>query len=235
MRKQTEPFISHNNRSYNWLIHRIHDDKLQQALSQYATGVLVDIGCGEKPYAELVKGLTVRHIGVDHPGTIHDKSKIDVLATAYETTLPDATADTVLCTSVLEHLERPDQALREMYRILKPGGHLILSVPFLWHLHEAPRDFYRFTTFGLSFLLQDSGFQVVEIQPLAGFIVTFAQELSYFLKNRGRPILRYPIHITQQFIQNVAYQLYLRGKDGPHEFTWAYLAVGRKPLPAPTI
>ena len=154
MRRHTKPFVSHNQRSFNWLIHRIHDDKLQLALSQYATGVLVDIGCGEKPYAELLKGLTMQHIGVDHAGTIHDQSKIDVLATAYETTLPDASADTVLCTNVLEHLERPDRSLREMYRILKPGGHVIVTMPFFWHLHEVPRDFYRYTQFGLSFLFR---------------------------------------------------------------------------------
>ena len=212
----------------NWLVHRITTESLTQHLRRYASGVLVDIGCGIKPYAELTKGVVAQHIGVDHPETKHEASNIDIFATCYETTLPDASADTVLCTFVLEHLERPQEAVREMHRILKPDGHLILGAPLFWHLHEEPRDFYRYTKYGLAHLFAAAGFEVVEIQPLSGFIVTFSQELCFFLEGYAGRWLKYPLHAVQFILQRVAYQIHRLGKDSATGYTWAYLAVAKK-------
>lgn len=219
--------FEHSNRdSHNWLVHRIHDELLARLLKQYASGFLVDIGCGEKPYAVMTLGLVNKHIGVDHAKTQHDFSNIDILASAYDTTLPDTTADTILCTAVLEHLERPGEAIREMYRILRPGGYVILSSPLFWHLHEEPRDFYRYTKYGLEYLLTQSGFQVVEIVPLSGFVVTFTQELCYFLERfRSKPI-GWLISIMQFVLQQMAF--WLRQWDKSYNFTWMYLAVAKK-------
>ncbi len=212
----------------NWLVHRITAEKLSLQLRRYASGVLVDVGCGIKPYAALTKGIVTQYIGVDHPGTKHEPGNVDVFASCYDTTLPDASADTVLCTAVLEHLERPQDAIREMRRILKPGGYLILGAPLFWHLHEEPRDFYRYTKYGLAHLFATAGFEVVDIQPLAGFIVTFSQELCYFLEGHGGHMLRYPVRAVQFLLQWGAYQLHRLGRDRAHGFTWAYLAVGKK-------
>jgi SAM-dependent methyltransferase len=169
-----------------------------------------------------------KHIGVDHAATKHDASQIDVFASSYDTTLPADSADTVLCTFVLEHLERPQDALREMHRILKPNGHMILGAPLFWHLHEEPRDFYRYTKYGLTHLLITAGFEVVQIEPLAGFVVTFTQELCYFLEGRGGRMLRYPVWLLQFLLQSGAYQLHRLGRDREHRFTWAYIAVAKK-------
>jgi SAM-dependent methyltransferase len=217
-----------NIRPHNWLVHRIHDEQLDRLLKQYAKGILADIGCGEKPYSELTRELVISHIGVDHNETFHDHSKIDVFATAYDTTLNDASVDTILCTAVLEHLERPGDAIREMYRILKPGGYVILSAPLFWHLHEEPRDFYRYTKYGLDFLFTNAGFEIKEVIPLSGFIVTFCQELCYFLEHlKQRPFSRL-ISFIQFNIQWLAY--ILRKWDKTNDFTWMYLVVGRKPI-----
>ncbi|MEM3434418.1 MAG: GNAT family N-acetyltransferase, partial [Candidatus Methanomethyliaceae archaeon] len=123
-------YTKHSNMGpHNWLVYKLHDEVLARVLRRYASGILVDIGCGEKPYAVMTEGLVTQHLGVDHVETQHNHSKIDIFASAYDTTLPDSSADTVLCTAVLEHLERPQDALREMHRILKPGGYVILSAP----------------------------------------------------------------------------------------------------------
>ncbi len=213
---------------HNWLVHRITTQSIGRLLPRYARGVLVDIGCGVKPYAILTKGLVTEHIGVDHAQTEHNVGNIDVFASSYDTTLPDASADTVLCTFVLEHLERPQDAIREMYRILKPNGHLILGAPLFWHLHEEPRDFYRYTKYGLEYLFVTAGLEVVEIEPLGGFIVTFAQELCYFLNGRGGKAFRYPVRLMQNLLQTAAFKLHSMGRDRQHRFTWAYTAVGKK-------
>jgi len=211
---------------YNWLLYRIHDAVLMQYLERYASGTLVDIGCGDKPYGALTKGLVTTHIGVDHPATVHDRANIDIVASAYDTALLSGAADTVLCTAVLEHLERPQDAIREMHRILKPGGYVILSTPLFWHLHEEPRDFYRYTKHGLGYLFTKPGFEIVELQPLSGFVVTFAQEFCYFLQRfRRGPIGRLMAGL-QFFIQWTAYVL--NRWDRSYGFTWAYLLVARR-------
>jgi ubiquinone/menaquinone biosynthesis C-methylase UbiE len=211
---------------HNWLVHKIHDDTLRQYLQRYASGTLVDIGCGSKPYAAMTEGLVSEHIGVDHHETPHDRTNIDILASAYDTTLPDASADTVLCTAVLEHLERPDEAILEMYRVLKPNGYVILTVPLFWHLHEEPRDYYRYTKYGLEYIFRIAGFDIVEIRPLAGFVVTFGQELAYFLDGFRRGASRGAIAVAQWAIQGLAYLV--NRWDRSYEFTWAYLIVAKK-------
>lgn len=213
---------------HNWLVHRIAVESLSRELPRFAGGVLVDVGCGAKPYSTLTQGIVTRHIGVDHSETKHGLGNIDVIASCYDTTLPDASADTVLCTFVLEHLERPQDAVREMHRLLKPGGYLILAAPLFWHLHEEPRDFYRYTKYGLTHLFTTAGFDVVEIKALSGFIVTFAQALCYYVDGRGGRLLRYPVRLLQFLLQWSAYRLHRLGKDRAHGFTWAYLVVGKK-------
>ncbi len=213
---------------HNWLVHRIHDGTLSIALRQYAGGMLLDVGCGEKPYRAMTGGRVAAHIGLDHPGSIHSKQQVDIFATAYETGLADKSVDTVLCTAVLEHLERPQEAIDEMFRVLKAGGHIILTAPLFWHLHEEPRDFYRYTRYGLIHLFTTAGLEVVELIPLSGFVVTFCQEWVYVLNSLRRGLLRFPVMLLQTIIQSLAF--WLNRWDHSHGFTWAYLVVARKPF-----
>jgi SAM-dependent methyltransferase len=80
--------------------------------------------------------------------------KPDVVADAHALPFPDASFELVLCTEVLEHLVNPPQAIAEMYRVLTPGGTLILTTRFVYPLHDAPHDYFRFTRFGLEKLLE---------------------------------------------------------------------------------
>jgi SAM-dependent methyltransferase len=80
---------------------------------------------------------------------------VDMLADVYRLPFRAAAFDVVLCTEVLEHLHTPALALREMYRVLKPGGELLLTTPFAYPIHYAPTDYYRYTRFGLMHLLGD--------------------------------------------------------------------------------
>jgi SAM-dependent methyltransferase len=135
-----------------------------------------------------------------------------------------------MCTDVLEHLEEPSDAIAEAKRILKPGGFAIYTVPFFWHLHEAPRDFYRYSKYGLQYLFEKNGFEIVELKALSGFFVTFGQELSYFLMNfRGRSKfnpLWWFIPISVNCIQLFAYLL---GKiERNEDFTIEYIIVVKK-------
>ena len=214
----------------NFLINRIHDKYLATLAGRYMGGRLVDIGCGTKPYSRLLKPNIKEHVGVDHVGSFHNKDNVDLFGTAYAIPAPDASFDSALCTAVLEHLEEPEQALRECYRILKPGGVAIYSVPFIWHLHEEPRDFYRFSKYGLDYLFKKAGFEVVEIKALSGFWVTFSQLLVYNLYRLNRGPLRW-LRIIDGLglaLQGMAYLL--DHLDRTEQWTWMYMVVAKKPI-----
>jgi SAM-dependent methyltransferase len=215
-------------KKFNWLVFKIELPTLYEAAERFAAGRLIDIGCATKPLQPLFNQFVTSHVGLDYPGSLHGRGEVDILGTADRIGLADHCAGTVLCTAVLEHLERPQQALNEMYRILKPGGHLIATVPLIWHVHEAPRDFFRYTEHGLDHLARTAGFEVVEIQALSGFVVTFAQEFCYFLQCLARRNLGPLVSPIQFTLQWLAYRL--RHLDQSRGFTYEYLLVAKKPL-----
>lgn len=219
-----------NSSAKNVLVQWIVQRELHGKGKRYVSGRVIDIGCGTKPYAKLLKPYVTEHIGVDHEGSFHSKDNVDLCGTAYAIPAPDASFDSALCTAVLEHLEEPEQALRECYRILKPGGVAIYSVPFIWHLHEEPRDFYRFSKYGLDYLFKKVGFEVVEIKALSGFWVTFGQLLVYNLYRLNRGPLRW-LRIIDGLglaLQGMAYLL--DRLDRTEQWTWMYMVVARKPI-----
>jgi SAM-dependent methyltransferase len=215
----------------NWLVYHLHDRALAAAAKSHARGRLIDIGCAHKPYAEMFAPHVTEHVGVDHGQTQHADAAPDVEAGAYDIPLPDASFDTALCTSVLEHLEEPEAALRECFRLLRPGGCAIYSVPFIWHVHEAPRDFYRYSPFGLRYLFEKAGFEIIELTPLSGFWVTFGQLLTYklYMYKKHSAILR-TIPIIDGLgwlIQRAA--LLLDRVDHAEIWAWMHLVVAKKP------
>lgn len=212
----------------NFLINRIHDRQLKQYASEYLSGHLIDIGCGTKQYKDLLAPYVSEHIGIDHPSTLHDKSNIDRFGTAYEIPASNESFDSAICTAVLEHLEEPELALRECYRVLKQGGVAIYSAPFIWHLHEEPRDFYRFSKHGLKYLFEKAGFEIIEIKALSGFWVTFGQLMVYNLYRFNRGPLKYIpiIPAVGLVIQVVSYLL--DRFDKTEQWTWMYMVMARK-------
>ena len=84
----------------------------------------------------------------------------------------------VLCTQVLEHVPNPLKVLKELNRVLIPGGTLWLSTPFYFEEHEQPYDFYRYTQFGLRYLHEQAGFQPCRIEWLGGYYGTLSHQLN---------------------------------------------------------
>lgn len=222
-RLQSFPHI----KEHNWLNHELIVVFLSECAIKYASGILIDIGCGQKPYRPIFDQYVSQHIGVDLSDCPHGTSKVDIIGNAYDTNLEDEVCDTVLCTEVLEHLEEPQVAIMEMRRILKPGGFVILTVPFFWPIHEAPRDFYRYSEHGLRYLFEQSGFEIVEIRPLSGYIVTFAQMSIYFLRRFQRGLLLQAMGCFFNWgVQHLA--LKLNRYDKSTDFTNLYGLVAQK-------
>jgi SAM-dependent methyltransferase len=213
----------------NLLINRIHDRELESRVGRYASGRLIDIGCGTKPYRAMLAPHVAEHVGVDHEATQHEKSNIDLFGTAYAIPSEPNAFDSAICTAVLEHLEEPEAAIRECFRVLKPGGTAIYSVPFIWHLHEEPRDFFRYSRYGLQYLFEKVGFEIVELKPLSGFWVTFGQLMVYNIARFHRGPLKYVpiIPAAALGLQGVSWAL--DKLDRTEQWTWMYLVVARKP------
>jgi SAM-dependent methyltransferase len=218
----------------NWAIRRRLKNELGRAFSQFAHGRLVDIGCGRKPYEKVLRPMVTSHVGVDRADSPHGTSSIDVFGDATDTTLPAESADTVIMTQVLEHLESPSVALSECARILVPEGNLILSTDFAWHLHEAPRDFFRYSEFGLRHLLDGAGFDVVQIRPVAGTWLTTSEEIAYgFRRVAQRHLWFGPFALIFGHLAQVLGTA-LDALSFDPTLTSGYVAVGKKRIPTPS-
>jgi len=216
----------------NLLIYHIHDRELAKFAATYLKGRLLDIGCGDKPYRALLAPYVTEHVGVDHVDTFHSKANIDLFGTAYDIPAEESSFDCAISTAVLEHLEEPEKALRECLRVLKPGGVAFYSVPFIWPVHEEPRDFFRYSRYGLEYLFKKAGFEIVEIKALSGFWVTFGQLLSYNLFRLNRRPLKW-IGVVKLLVLAVQGMAYLLEKvDKTEDYTWMNVVVARKPYVA---
>lgn len=178
----------HSNRQWhNWLVYDIGDRFLQK-YSDFYRGALYDLGAGESPYKEFFLQYAEKYIAVDWDLSSH-RTQLDVLADLNKP-LPveSQSADTVVSLSVLEHLSEPQTMLNEAYRILKPYGNLVLQVPWQWQIHETPHDYFRYTPYGLRYMLEKAGFQDVSIEFQSGFFTMWILKFNYF----SRRLIRGP-------------------------------------------
>lgn len=141
----------------------------QAACAAHARGLLVDLGCGAMPYRPLYAPHVSEVIGADWPASLHRQPHADLWCDL-DAGLPlrDAAADTVLLADVLEHLFRPQALLAEVARVLRPGGVLLLNVPFMYGLHEAPNDYFRYTPYALDRMARSAGLVPVTLDAVGG-------------------------------------------------------------------
>jgi len=201
---------------------RLIEEGLEEA-SAYARGILLDVGCGQRRHAHLFTPRVERYIGLDYPAVSEGIWAVD----------------TVLCTQVLEHVPEPARMTAEIARVLRPGGHALITVPQEWGLHQEPFDFYRFTRYGLAYLAEKAGLEVVFIHNRGGFWAMLAQRWSAFLYDATcRPLRRRGhraafVLTAMVILPWVALtQLVGLGLDRIHhvrENTLGYVMVARKP------
>lgn len=156
---------------------------IARAVADFAAGLpadssVLDAGAGEAPYRPLFDHC--EYLTQDWAETVHPGGRTaDVIADLETLPLPDRRFDAVVLTEVLEHVRRPVPTLTELARVLRPGGRLLVTVPFVCELHEEPYDFYRYTPYALRSMLEESGFESIEVAPSAGWFTTAAQVMRH--------------------------------------------------------
>jgi len=146
-----------------WFAFYREDQSLRSSCSSLK-GTVIDIGCADaKPKQYLPPGC--QYIGIDHYSTATEwyGTRPDLFADAQSLPLVDGCSDHVLLLDVLEHIPDPGRCLTEINRVLKPGGSLIIQVPFMYPVHDAPLDFHRWTRFGLINAAKQSGYHINEM------------------------------------------------------------------------
>ncbi len=149
-------------------------------------GRLLDIGCGKMPYKKyILSGSKVEeYLGLDIEGALKYDENVrpDYVWDGRTMPLEENSFDCAIGTEVLEHCPDPEVVLKETYRVLKSGGVFFFTVPFLWNLHEAPHDEYRYTPFSLERHLRNSGFDNIEIHATGGWHLAMAQMIGLWVK-----------------------------------------------------
>jgi SAM-dependent methyltransferase len=153
-------------------------------------GRIMDLGCGSKPYRSL---FTVdEYIGVDYDseGHPHEGEEIDVFYDGKTLPFPDAHFDGVFSSEVFEHVFNLPDILKEVNRVLKSGGKMLISCPFVISEHEVPNDYARYTVFALRHLLEQNGFRVLEIKKSGNFVLAIMQLRIMYIHLHLMPYVR---------------------------------------------
>jgi len=156
---------------------------LDRFIASHATARrTLDIGAQNGPYAAHFP----HRVALD----IRRGIGVQIIGDTQALGIADATFDVVLCTEVLEHLPEPQQAVDEMFRVLKPGGQLLLTTRFLFPIHDAPHDYFRYTKYGLRHLLRR--FEILELHEetdAVGTLAVLVQRLGMQAQTLGwRPL-----------------------------------------------
>ncbi len=200
---------------------------------------LLDGGAGSCRYKNFVPH--ARYVGLDQSSKLHRVfGDIDVRGDLSDLPFRDNSFGATLSVEVLEHVKEPGLVLAELYRVLQPGGKLFLVAPQGWEEHGAPYDYFRFTSFGLRYLFERVGFEVLSIEPLGGYFWYLGHRIakSYrYLFPAGRSRIRKffdaPLRPPGRFLLRWAIPylcFYLDRTDRKKSFTLNYGAVCRKPL-----
>lgn len=201
-------------------------------LRAHVRGRVLDAGGGTMPFRRTVASLAREVHGLDIERKVPD---IDFVADVQEMgILADASYDTVLATEVLEHVPHPERALAEIHRVLKPGGTLLLTVPFLARLHDEPYDFFRYTRHGLRVLLEAAGLRVIEIEPTGGLLCFLGHQVSsvLLLPTWRVPILKWIVFGLNAVLCTLPCRLLDHWFGGRATFPLGYVAVASKSRPA---
>jgi SAM-dependent methyltransferase len=163
--------------------HILHFEvEIEDAVKAFAAALpaqarVLDAGSGEGQYADHFP--KQRYCGVDLAvGDLRwDYSRLDAVADLGALPFRAQTFDAAIHIVTIEHLREPARALQEIARSLRIGGELLIAAPLEWEVHQAPNDYFRYTQYGLKYLMEQAGLQVLAITPAGGYFRLLARRL----------------------------------------------------------
>lgn len=168
-------------------------DEAAKAARDFGGYRLLDAGCGEKPYAPLFAPYVAVYVGLDTAPHAH----ADLVGSAESIPAADGSFDVVLCVQVLEHVDDPARAIRELHRVTRPGGRVLLSTHGAMVYHPNPSDSWRWTHEGLERLLAANGeWRSVTVSPGSGTAASLAMLNAIFLEHALRRTPLRPVRGT---------------------------------------
>lgn len=229
----------------SWMRKRIEVNRyesyrlLEQAQAQIAPHTFVlDAGAGEGQYKHYFAH--THYVGLDMAvGDANwDYGSLDVLGDLRLLPFADKTFDAAVCIQTLEHVNEPMRVIHEIGRVLKPNGRFYLSAPMSWHQHQKPHDYFRYTSFGFKYLLEQSNMRVLEMRPMGGyfwFLSFNLQLLHYWLFPKPntlfKQLLQMPFKLFTQLFFFLLFPLvffYLDRLDKVKDHTMGWVCIAEK-------
>ncbi len=204
--------------------------KIVQVLDKYFDHrndyIFLDYGCGSKPYEELYKKVSAHYLGADLKE--NELADIFIDRDTGRIEIENNYADCVISTQVLEHVESPMNYLREAHRVCKEGGLLIISTHGFFPYHPDPEDYWRWTASGLKKILNESGWEAIEINGIIGQVGVGLSFIQYSLTNRIPKILRVTFRVFMQRVIALSDKIFHRGPMSKLENCVLYLIVAKR-------
>lgn len=183
--------------SATWVVRAALAGWLESQAREAGSGYRVlDVGCGVKPYYPYFAA-AAEYVGVD----VVPNPAAELLGPVEALPVADGSFDLVLCTQVLEHCDDPAQAVRELRRVLAPGGRVLASTHGVQVYHPSPQDLWRWTHDGLRRLFEENAtWASVAVEPGAGTASTLAMLLGTYteIALRRTPLARPPVWLLNR-------------------------------------
>lgn len=151
------------------------------------SGMVLNAGAGWRDLSHLIDGKLVNQ---DITWDGDTRTNIDLIAPLHSIPVPDNTFDAILCIAVLEHVQNPIECVAEMVRVLKNGGTLVASVPFIQPEHKVPTDYQRYTRDGLTELFSNNELIIEETLPIFSIYHTLYWIAAEWLKMKNTIIYK---------------------------------------------
>ncbi|MBI3682008.1 MAG: class I SAM-dependent methyltransferase [Acidobacteria bacterium] len=211
---------------YLWHFEAVTDDRVRLFAASLPPGALVlDAGAGEGQYREHFRQR--RYVGLDLAvgDASWDYGRLDVVGDLAALPFPENAFDAALSIVTLEHVRDPARVLGELARVLKPQGSLLLVAPQDWEVHQPPHDYYRYTRYGVRYLLDSAGFEPGDVQPAGGYFRLMGRRML-----NGLQFFHGIWIVPAALVLGPAGLVFplLDGLDQRRDFTLGYLCTARK-------